>query len=215
MRLRSHGKIKMNKAEFFDQSHKEDWAFRDYTDEEHHKLDRYLSLAGVSKGHKVLEPGCGTGRFTQKMAEWIGPEGEVVAADISPKMIEECRKRAGHFYNVRILQVPVEEIVYPPAYFDVIFCLCVFPHFDDKPKVLEHFKQMLQPAGTLIIAHMAGSRILNKMHRKVGGVVKGDRIAPFPEVESLFEKSGFRIDTFWDRDDGYYLLARFANTKNP
>lgn len=203
----------MNKAEFFDRSYKDDWAFRDYGDEEHRKLDHYLNLAGVIRGHKVLEPGCGTGRFTCKLAERVGSEGEVVAVDISPKMIEECRKRAGNCANVHILQIPVEEIVYPPAYFDVVFCLCVFPHFDNKPEILGHFRHLLQPAGVLIVAHMEGSRTLNSMHRKVGGAVKGDRIPPFPEVERIFEEAGFRIDTFWDRDDGYYLLARFRNTK--
>jgi hypothetical protein len=49
---------------------------------------------------------------------------------------------------------------------------------------------------------------LNEMHRKVGGIVKEDRIPPFHEVKKLFENAGFRIDFFQDHDDGYYLLTR-------
>jgi ubiquinone/menaquinone biosynthesis C-methylase UbiE len=202
---------KMNKAEFFDQSHDDDWASRDYTDDEHHKLNRYLQIAGVEKGQKVLEPGCGTGRFTCKLAELVSPQGEIVAVDISGKMVEECLKRAGHFPNVRILQMPADKIVYPSAYFDCIFCLCVFPHFDDKAGVLRVFRNILKPTEVLVIAHLQGSRILNDMHRKVGGVVKEDRIPPFSEVKKLFENDGFRIDFFRDQDDGYYLLARCKN----
>ena len=198
----------MNKAEFFDQSHDDDWASRDYTEDELHKLNHYLKMARVEKGQKVLEPGCGTGRFTCKLAELVGHGGEIVAVDISCKMVEECRKRAGHFPNVRILQVPAEEIVYPPAYFDCIFCLCVFFHFDDKAKALKMFKNVLKPSGVLVIAHLQGSRILNEMHHKVGGVVKEDRIPPFDVVKKLFENAGFLIDYFKDQDDGYYLLAR-------
>jgi demethylmenaquinone methyltransferase/2-methoxy-6-polyprenyl-1,4-benzoquinol methylase len=209
---RTHGWSRnMDKAAFFDDSHKDDWAFRDYTREEHGKLNRYIKLAGVHEGQKILEPGCGTGRLTQKLAGWVGPEGEVAAVDISSKMIQECRKRCGLFPNVRILQGDVQYYDFPPGCFDIIFCLCVFPHFDDKPAILRRFKNLLQPEGALVIAHMEGSRSLNAMHRKVGGAVKRDRIPPFPEVEKMFHESGFRIDDFWDRDDGYYLLAHFRD----
>ena len=104
--------------------------------------------------------------------------GKIVAVDISSKMIEQCGLRAGHRPNVRILNVPVEDVDYP-GYFDIVFCLCVFPHFDDKPGVLRHMRQLMAPSGTLVIAHLEGSRILNSMHREAGGPVKGDRIPPF------------------------------------
>ena len=197
----------MDKTAYFDRAGRDDWAFKPYTEEEHEKLDRFMDAAGIRAGQRVLEPGCGTGRFTQKLAGIVGDLGEVVALDVSAEMIKECRRRAGGLANVRILQLRVEEIDFAPASFDAVFCLCVFPHFDDKRKVLGIFREVLAPSGRLTLAHLEGSRILNAMHREVGGPVKGDRIPPYPEMERLLREAGFRIDHFRDEDDGYLLTA--------
>ncbi len=197
----------MDKPRYFDRARNDDWAFKPYTEEEHEKLDRFMDAAGVRAGHRVLEPGCGTGRFTQKLAARVGAFGEVVALDVSAGMIEACRKRAGRLPNVTILQMPAEDLEFPPEHFDTVFCLCVFPHFDDKSKVLNLFREVLTPSGRLAVGHLEGSRILNRMHREVGGPVRGDRIPPYPEMERLFREAGFRIDSFRDEDDGYLLIA--------
>ena len=202
----------MDKPGYFDRARKDDWAHKPYTEEEHEKLDRFMDAAGVWTGQRVLEPGCGTGRFTQKLARRVGEFGQVVALDPSEGMIEECRRRAGGMANVKILHMPVEETAFPPGTFDTIFCLCVFPHFDDKPKVLSLFHEVLASSGRLALAHLEGSRILNKMHRKVGGPVKGDRIPPYSEMERLLHEAGFRIDHFRDEDDGYLLIAGLDRT---
>ncbi len=203
-------KIK-EKADFFDRSYKEDWAFRDYTEEEHLKLNRYLSLAKVRCGDKVLEPGCGTGRFTLKLADRVGSGGQIVAADISREMINVCRKKIRPFSNVRVIKGPVEKLDSPFHYFDIIFCLCVFPHFNDKQEILKFFNRLLQKKGRLVIAHMEGSRKLNEMHMKKGDAVKRDRIPSFSEMLRIVETAGFQMKTFQDHDDGYYLLAESEN----
>lgn len=197
----------MDKTGYFDRARREDWAFKPYTVEEHEKLDRFMDAAGIRAGQRVLEPGCGTGRFTQKLAGLVGDLGQVVALDVSTEMIKECRRRVGDLANVRIMHLPVEEIAFPPETFDAVFCLCVFPHFDDKRKVLGIFRKVLAPSGRLTLAHLEGSRILNAMHREVGGPVKGDRIPPYPEMERLLHEAGFRVDHFHDEDDGYLLIA--------
>ncbi len=197
----------MDKKAYFDHARREDWAWREYTAEEHRKLDRYLDAAGIGPGWRVLEPGCGTGRLTVKLAARVGPEGEVVAVDISPGMIRECRRRAGGLANVRILQMPVEEVSFPSAAFDAVFVLCAFPHFEDKARVLRLFQRLLAPGGTVTLAHLEGSRILNRMHRETGGAVKGDRIPPRGTMERLFGEAGLGITRFYDEDDGYLLVA--------
>lgn len=197
----------MDRPGYFDRARNDDWAHKPYTDEEHRNLDRFLDAAGIAAGQRVLEPGCGTGRFTQKLAACVGEGGQVVALDVSGGMIAECRRRAGGLANVTILHMPVEEIDFPPGSFNAVFCLCVFPHFEDKSKVLGIFRKVLAPTGTLTLAHLEGSRILNRMHREVGGPVKGDRIPPYPEMQRLFREAGFCIDSFRDEDDGYLLVA--------
>lgn len=89
-----------------------------------------------------------------------------------------------------------------------VFCLCVFPHFDDKARVMGLFQRILRPGGGLTVAHLEGCRILNKMHSEAGGPVKADRIPPYSEMAGLLGVSGFRVAFFRDEDEGYLLVAK-------
>jgi ubiquinone/menaquinone biosynthesis C-methylase UbiE len=52
-------------------------------------LDHYLK-----KGEIALDAGCGPGYFTIAMADLVGEEGLVIAADIHAEMLEKVRRRA-------------------------------------------------------------------------------------------------------------------------
>jgi SAM-dependent methyltransferase len=60
-------------------------------------LDR-LSLNG---DERVLDAGCGTGRVTAALLERL-PDGEVVAVDGSPAMVEAARERLGDRVELRV-----------------------------------------------------------------------------------------------------------------
>ncbi|HHW15622.1 MAG TPA: methyltransferase domain-containing protein [Firmicutes bacterium] len=70
---------------------------------------------GVAPKENVLDVGAGSGFFTLVLAEAVGPEGTVIAAEVSPEMLEALRKRAsaGGWANIRY--VPSEEQVVPLA----------------------------------------------------------------------------------------------------
>ena len=51
-----------------------------------------IRRAGIQPGMTVLEPGCGAGRMTRLLAEAVGPQGKVIAADISSKMVRAARR---------------------------------------------------------------------------------------------------------------------------
>ncbi len=48
----------------------------------------------IEKGMTVLEPGPGMGFFTLPMARMVGPEGKVVAVDLSQEMLTGLSRRA-------------------------------------------------------------------------------------------------------------------------
>src|SRR5581483_4427821 len=45
-------------------------------------------------GGRVLDIGCGFGDTTQRLAQLVGPEGEAVGVDVSPRFIEASRREA-------------------------------------------------------------------------------------------------------------------------
>ena len=59
-----------------------------------------LRAAHLSPGHRVLDIATGTGLAAEAAAEAVGPSGHVVAADISPAMVERARERLAGVPNV-------------------------------------------------------------------------------------------------------------------
>lgn len=55
---------------------------------------RKLLGSYVKKGYMALDAGCGPGYFTIAMADLVGEEGLVIAADIDAEMLERVRRRA-------------------------------------------------------------------------------------------------------------------------
>lgn len=70
------------------------------SDQEAHRLllktntesvKRQAAWAGISKGMRVLDVGCGSGSAAQALAQLVGPTGEVVGLDISPERLDSAR----------------------------------------------------------------------------------------------------------------------------
>ncbi len=101
--------------------------------------DRFFFVTnwnGKLKGKKVLEVGCGMGRFTTIVAE---AGAEVYTFDYS-NAIEANRKNNGRFQNVHFLQADIFKIPFPEKTFDYIFCLGVLQH---TPNVEHAFKSLI------------------------------------------------------------------------
>jgi len=59
----------------------------------------------VKKGDVALDAGCGPGYFTIAMADLVGEEGLVIAADIDAEMLQKLRRRAekaGNMSRIRL-----------------------------------------------------------------------------------------------------------------
>ena len=54
---------------------------------------RMLEICPVAAGDQVLDVGCGLGHEASRLAERVGPHGQVVGIDIGPAMISEARRR--------------------------------------------------------------------------------------------------------------------------
>lgn len=198
------------KARFFDTKVESRWSAKEYGEAERPKLKRLLSQSELWPGHWVLEPGCGTGRLSEVLAQAVGPSGHLVAMDISQGMVQACRKRVAGLSWVRVEQVALEDLDAEPASFDRIICHQVFPHFDDKPAALAHMAGLLKPGGVLVVAHFMKSKAINNIHRKAGTVVEHDMLPPPEEMRLLLEQAGLNLEALRDDELGYFLKARLG-----
>ena len=196
------------KIKYFDAQVQAPWAFPEYGEEEWKKLNRLFQYTGSLSGLKVLEPGCGTGRLTQVLAERVGAEGQVVALDISAKMVEAARNRLAAHENVVIHLSAIENLSLEKDNFDLILCHQVFPHFEDKGRVLNLMTGGLKRKGKLIVFHFIDFARINDRHRKAGTAVEHDMMPSRETMESLFREAGLKIDLLVNDDLGYFLGAR-------
>jgi len=200
------------KAEFFDAQVAAGWAAEEYGDTERPKLERLLQQSELQPGHWVLEPGCGTGRLSEVLAQVVGPTGHLVATDISQGMVAACRKRVAGLSWVRVERIAVENLRAPAASFHRVVCHQVFPHFDDQPAALAHLVKLLKPGGVLTVVHFMPSAVINDTHRKAGTVVEKDMLPPPEEMRRMMEHAGLELESLVDDELGYLLKARLPST---
>lgn len=85
-----------------------------------HVGDRLVALAGVRPGSRVLDVATGYGEPALTAARLAGPEGKVVATDISAEMLAFGRERpaAAGLDNVEFLESDAMSLDFEPGSFD-------------------------------------------------------------------------------------------------
>src|SRR5436309_2713463 len=97
---------------------KECSAFNDSADG--HISERLVELADVQSGSRVLDVAAGYGEPALTAARKAGPEGRVVATDISAEMLAFGRERAAAagLGNVEFMESDASSLGFPQASFD-------------------------------------------------------------------------------------------------
>jgi enediyne biosynthesis protein CalE5 len=85
-----------------------------------HVCERLVELAGVKAGSRVIDIAAGYGEPSLTAAKTAGPEGKVVATDISPEMLSYGRERAGTagFDNIEFVESDAMSLDFPSGSFD-------------------------------------------------------------------------------------------------
>jgi enediyne biosynthesis protein CalE5 len=82
--------------------------------------ERLVELARIAPGHRVLDVAAGYGEPALTAAKRVGPEGEVVATDISAEMLAFGRERAAQagVANMRFIESDAASLDFPEGSFD-------------------------------------------------------------------------------------------------
>ncbi len=106
-----------------------------------------LENAGVTPGVSVLDVACGTGvLFPDYFSRGIK---DLTAIDISPEMVRLCREK---FPQTTVVCGDVEEFDFGRR-FDRIMIYNAFPHFPEPERLIQRLSGLLNPGGTLTVAH--------------------------------------------------------------
>ena len=113
-----------------------------------------IELSGVRRGNKVLDIAGGTGDLARKFSSLVGPEGEVVLADINASMLKVGRDRLldkGVSGNINFVQADAEKLPFPDNLFDVVTIAFGLRNVTHKEDALRSMLRVLKPGGRLLI----------------------------------------------------------------
>ena len=154
--------------------------------------DQLLKALQLPVGASVADIGSGTGYFTWRLAQLVGPKGKVYAVDVQPEMLERTRQavQSHKVDNVEYLLATDQSPRLPERSIDLAFMAYAYHEFGDPESMMLAVRRALKPGGRVLVLEYA----------------KESRIAPasplhkmsFEEIRREIEPLGFQIDQLLD-----------------
>lgn len=117
-------------------------------------IDLWLGLfskySRADEGSRVLDLGCGTGRFTIPMAYKLNYV--MTGADSSEEMLAEARKKDIKRV-IRWDYMDAQDLAYEDAYFDIVFISHLLHHVDSPQKVISECRRVLTDSGVILVRY--------------------------------------------------------------
>jgi ubiquinone/menaquinone biosynthesis C-methylase UbiE len=110
-----------------------------------------LDMAGVVRAARVLDVAAGAGGQTLAAARRVGPDGRVLATDISSNILAfaaHSAREAG-LRNVETRVLDGERLDVPPGAFDAVISRVGFIYFPDQHAAFVGMRRTLRPGGRL------------------------------------------------------------------
>jgi SAM-dependent methyltransferase len=112
---------------------------------------RVLLEAGLQRGMRVADLGCGVGMVTALLADLVGPEGHVVGIDASAAQLAQAREQLPiRDTNASFVEASATCTGLPPASFDLIYCRFLLIHLPEPERALAEMRSLLKPNGILV-----------------------------------------------------------------
>ncbi len=193
-----------------------------------------LRAAGIEPGMSVLDLGTGLGHVACAVGALVGSDGQVLAIDQDPRMIEiaEQRRSAAGIDNVRFLQADVRTFATDQRFDAVVGRLIVF-HLPDPVEVIRHHAGALAPGGRIVaidfdigtirceppvpLVTAAGEWIMDAFRAAGANPVIGSRLGLILRAAGLDGVATFGIQSYLAPDDptGAALISGVIRTLAP
>jgi precorrin-6B methylase 2/mono/diheme cytochrome c family protein len=151
-----------------------------------------INALHIRRGATVADVGSGTGYFTWRLAQQVGPEGKVYAVDVQQEMLDltKAAVAAHKLANVEYVLATERSPRLPERSVDLVFIAYAYHEFGDPEAMMGAIRRALKPGGRVVVLEYA----------------KESRIAPasplhkmsFEEIRREIEPMGFVVDQLLD-----------------
>lgn len=158
-----------------------------------YKLMQKMIENGIGKlnGMRVLDVGCGEGRFLRKLVDWGASPEHLAGADIHPPILNLARELSSP--GVQYVLAHADELPFEDGCFDVILIIGVLQHVLDEPlrhKVAKELLRVLADGGIIIsfnISKDTEKKFPNFLAETTKGLSAEEHEELFPHCKIDFE----------------------------
>jgi ubiquinone/menaquinone biosynthesis C-methylase UbiE len=174
----------------------------------HNATQAMLTMAGVQPGAHVLDVAAGAGDQTLDIAERVGPDGYVLATDLSPDILRYAERNVAHagHRNVETKVSDFERLAVEDACFDAVVCRLGLMLSRNPLQGLREMRRALKPGGglcTMVFSTPQSNPCITALMAtaiKHAGLPPPDPYQPggllslgkMGLIDELFDKAGFR-----------------------
>lgn len=121
-------------------------------------IEHLLRRANLQSGETILDLGTGTGSVAIAASEKLGPDGRIIAVDISDEMLETARARVRSLSipNVEFAEGRAEAIPVEDDSLDAVLASLSLMYVIDRPTAAREISRVLRPGGRFVASVWAG-----------------------------------------------------------
>ena len=153
--------------------------------------DQLVSMLNLRPGEIVADIGAGTGYFTRRMAQAVGPRGRVLAEDVQPEMLillTNLTARLG-LTNITPVLGTVTDPRLPAASVDLALMVDVYHEFDLPYEMMQAIYLALKPGGLVVLVEYRGEDPnvpIKPLHKMTEAQVKREMsVLPLDWVQTI------------------------------
>jgi ubiquinone/menaquinone biosynthesis C-methylase UbiE len=152
-----------------------------------------LGRTALRAGSSVLDVACGTGVVARLAAAAVGPDGRVVASDISPAMlaVAAARPAGSEDAATEYLECSALELKASDSSFDAVLCQQGLQFFPDRGAALREMHRVVRPGGMVAVATWAAERPLGFIGPMTEALAEAELDEPYPRA---FDPQSYCLD---------------------
>jgi len=159
-----------------------------------------LNALDLRPGMIVADVGAGTGYFTRRLAQRVGPEGRVYATDIQPEMLRLLRENIQNagLSNVEAVLGTATDPGLPAGAIDLALLVDVYHEFSHPQQMLAGLRTALKPQGKLVL--------LEYRKEDPSIPIREEHKMSVKQVTAELEAEGFRMERVLDKLPRQHIL---------
>jgi SAM-dependent methyltransferase len=163
-----------------------------------------VAEAGIRRGGVAVDVGCGTGRALPPLREAVGPEGSVIAVDLTPEMLAAARPKSIAAKAALIL-ADARSLPFADESADAIFAAGLVHHLPDSGAGLRELARVTRPGGLLVLFHPSGRAALAARH---GRVLSPDELLEERVLRRCAGATGWQLTAYDDAPQRFFAVAQ-------